>query len=83
MEKVRERESERERYIHNEVSCEFLPFFFFFFASRLCLVVVRGHFFFLGLVLGIDGYLRRRKSLDSEKGYTSLEIRFAVEEGVI
>jgi hypothetical protein len=49
----------------------------------LCLVVVRGHFFFLGLVLGIDGYLRRRKSLDSEKGYTSLEIRFAVEEGVI
>jgi hypothetical protein len=35
------------------------------------------------LVLGIDGYVRRRKSLDSEKGYTSLKIRFAVEEGVI
>jgi len=45
----------------------------------------QGAFFvsWFGLVLGIDGYVRRRKSLDSEKGYTSLKIRFAVEEGVI
>ncbi len=60
--------------------------FCFFWALRLCLVV-RGLFLFLGLVWFGSGKNRwiceEEKELGFGKGYTSLKIRFAVEEGVI